>query len=139
MTRGSEASSTWSGLKKGLDELKWDYQRFEDKLTKGIPDVNFHTPQQGDVWVEMKFMDKVPANPKAITQIGLRREQYIWLYNGHRAGRRCHVLAKVGRSWFLWSEPGSWLLCRDGAPWHTLIAKALVFSDAHAVLCHLAS
>jgi len=122
MATGDERRLVWAPLKRALDELHWHYQRIEDKLTPGIPDVNIHTPR-GDVWVELKYAKLLGAT---IT-LGLRPEQYLWLRAGLQAGRRCYLLARVGCFWWIWNDLLSLERSKHNCCWSLLRRRARRF------------
>lgn len=96
----SEASARSSFIEK---LKKWnpncDVQRIEDKFSAGIPDINTHVPGYGDWWIEAKALKEYPKRLVSFVQIGLRREQVIWLERRKRAGGQVLVLVRVGRIW----------------------------------------
>lgn len=117
---GKEASLTWAPLQKELIKLNWHYQRLEDKLALGVPDLNIHIPNGPDVWLELKYAN-CPKDPTlGSIEIGLRREQYIWLRNARRAGRICYLLARAGSSWHLWGQQEDWEAAKHPCPWFAI-------------------
>lgn len=82
---------------------KWnprcDVQRIEDKFSAGIPDMNAHVPGYGDWWIEAKALKEYPKRLVSFVQIGLRREQVIWLERRKRAGGQVLVLVRIGKIW----------------------------------------
>lgn len=104
MLRGSEKASVWRALKLELDRRGWAYDRIENKVNLGMPDVNVHVPEVGDFWIELKFC-RTPDNQ---ISLGLRKEQRNWLIEAHQAGRRVVLLARVGKEWWAWSNEVAW-------------------------------
>ncbi len=134
MRDGSEKRNVWPKVKTELDKLRWHYQRIEDKFTPGIPDVNIHVPRFGDVWVELKYVEKLPRDERHNIEIGLRPEQYIWLRDAKKAGRHVHLLAKVGMGWYVWSDAGAWELAKRPSPWNELRSKAMQFDNVESAV-----
>lgn len=112
MSKGNENTLVWAPLRNELIKLgsAVHYQRFEDKLTPGIPDLNIKFRNGLEAWVELKYV--VAPAPSNIVNIGLRREQYIWMREGKLAGRLCYLLARIGSIWYLWSDEFSWNLAK---------------------------
>lgn len=106
MAKGDERSLVWTPLRREIAKRGLDVQRFEDKFTPGIPDLNVHIPGRGDVWIELKYANH--SNPIAI---GLRREQYIWLRSAALAGRLCYLIARAGE-WYAWDDIKSWEMAK---------------------------
>ena len=103
---GSERASVWYPLQRALKERNWHHQRLEDKLALGVPDVCLHVPNGHDVWVELKFMRQLPSASSKFN-LGVRREQYVWLHGAMKAGRKCGVLALISREWCWWGTQQS--------------------------------
>lgn len=133
----SERNLVWLPFKAQLDKHHLHYQRFEDKHSPGIPDVNIHIPDPGygDIWIEMKH---AMPNKKGMINLHLRPEQYNWMYSADRAGRACFLLARVLGDWYLWDEPLAWKLARGVASWDRLKGLCTYYSDNPAdVTCWL--
>lgn len=101
----SEASF-WRSCKKELDRRKnagdkIHYQRFEDSMTGGIPDLNICFGGV-ETWVELKAVEW-PKRPTTPVRLGLRTDQSLWLNGRQRNGGRALVLAKVGRHVFIFN------------------------------------
>lgn len=81
---------------------KWDAQRHEDRLSSGIPDVSFGA-RGIDGWIELKALEAWPAREDTRVDVGLSRDQALWLSRRGDAGSgRCFVLIRVGsKEWFL--------------------------------------
>ena len=96
---GSE-TSTWSNIKKRLDRIKGcHYQRYEDSLSNGIPDVMIC--YLGFVlFVELKQLDAFPAKAKTPVRLKFRRDQYNWLYFHKKAGGLGYLVFQIGREYF---------------------------------------
>lgn len=144
MRVGSESTSVWSKFKIELDKRHWDYQRIEDKHHPGIPDVNIHIPGTGDVWIEMKYVEVLTTlsiNPSI--NLTLRPEQYIWLLQGARAGRKVCLLARIATiaevpEWWVWFDAGAWALARRSTKWLDLQATGVNLNSPAEVLDRLA-
>lgn len=68
-----------------------DWQRLEDKLSVGIPDINAVANGQ-EWWLEAKYMDAMP--PRRMNA-GLKPAQKIWLQRSAKVGRRTGMLLGV--------------------------------------------
>ncbi len=134
MKKGSERRNSWPRLKAELDKRRWHYQRIEDKLTPGIPDLNIHVPGQGDVWIELKYLDTLPRTDNNKVTIGLSREQFIWLRDASQAGRTVWLMARIGRDWYGWKDVDSWNLAKHPNPWVDLKRKVYKFVDIDSFL-----
>jgi hypothetical protein len=140
MKKGSERRNSWSPIKAELDKLRWHYQRIEDKLSPGIPDLNIHIPRgTGDVWIELKHVDEVPRYENGNIDIGLRPEQFIWLRDAKKAGRNVVLIARVGKDWYSWRDVGAWELAKHPNPWNVLRRTASRFTDVNSLLLSLVS
>jgi hypothetical protein len=135
MMSKEESTRVWAPLKRALDALRWDYQRIEDKLTPGIPDVNILVPRQGEVWVELKHC--AAPGPKGTVAIGLRKEQFIWMRDGKKAGRKVYLFARVGQPFYCWQDEASWEAAKHPTDWQSLLRKAHRFNDAGAFLAKI--
>lgn len=129
-----ERNSTWLPLRRAIVNRRWHYQRFEDKFSSGIPDLNIHIPGKGDVWIENKYAE---VDGAARICIGLRREQYIWLRAAARAGRKCFLLARVGDLWLLWTDDRSWEIAKKPYSWLLMKSRAKKFDGPDQVLEYL--
>lgn len=112
MLKGSESSSAWSILKRELDRRNWIYDRIENRVVLGMPDVNVHVPQVGDLWVELKFV-RVPLGKRV--NVGLSKEQFNWLCQNTQAGRRAVLVARIGMHWYKWDTPAGWRLAKQSS------------------------
>lgn len=110
---GSE-DSAWATLRKKFVERGCDIQRFEDKLSKGIPDSNICAPGGKEFWFEGKFLPKYPARQSTPVRVGLRLEQCNWLITRARHGARCFVWVREPDGWRLISS--EFEKVRDGVP-----------------------
>lgn len=143
--RGTEKTTVWHPLKKEFDRLHWHYQRLENQaVAPGVPDVNVHIPDNGDVWIEMKHVEIFPALEASIN-LGLRREQYIWLRAAKEAGRSCYLLARIGApgvrypepNWWLWEDPEAWALARYSCSWEHIKTLGQGFIDLASLTAFL--
>lgn len=97
---------------RALYGAKGDWQRFEDKLSVGIPDVNA-IANGVEWWLELKQMDAMP--PRRI-DIGLRPEQKVWLQRSARVGRRVAVLVAIkGHGYYFLPPMSIWVKSIDVA------------------------
>lgn len=80
-----------------------DWQRLEDKLSLGIPDINAIANGQ-EWWLEAKYLDSLPQRR---IDVGLRPEQKIWLQRGHKVGRRTALIVHIKGSGYYFIPPMS--------------------------------
>lgn len=136
----NESNLVWAPLKKELDIRYADYQRFEDKLASGIPDVNiclYYTSQLTiEWWLELKYAAK--AEEGKTFKPGLRKEQRVWLRRGMRKGRVCGVLCRVGKLWYLWTRATDVDFLYVGVDWSLISSVAKVFSSPQKLVDYLA-
>jgi len=119
----SEASS-WSTLRTHLMlfDGKVHIQRFEDKLTGGIPDCNvcwtpvgFKAKNSIEFWMEGKFVKELPKRATTKVKVGLRPDQALWLETRQRAGGNAFVWVRIADvGWQLWSS--RFRALQDGIP-----------------------
>jgi len=69
-------SKFWHRLRKVLKSNHIRFQRFEDSLSEGIPDLCLFINGK-TVWIELKCK-KLPKRPTTIVKVGLRPLQRIW-------------------------------------------------------------
>jgi len=90
----------WRYLANGM-RGRWHAQRHEDKYTAGIPDVSYGI-NGVDGWIELKSLTRWPIKNDALIDVGLSREQAIWLTSrGSRGNGQCFILLRVGREHLL--------------------------------------
>lgn len=94
---GSE-DSAWATIRKNLADAQCHIQRFEDKLSLGIPDSNI-CYQAHEFWFEGKFLRAYPVRESTRVQVGLKHEQRNWLNARSRAGGTCIVWIREPRGW----------------------------------------
>lgn len=94
---GSE-DSAWATLRAHFAERLCHIQRFEDKLSFGIPDSNI-CYEGHDFWFEGKFLREYPKRGNTRVQVGLREDQRNWLNARKRAGGTCVVWVREPRGW----------------------------------------
>lgn len=106
----SEASA-WATLRKSIAEYTQDIQRFEDVLSRGIPDTNFCYKGK-EIWLEGKYVKALPKRNTTPLKVGLRPEQEAWLSRRSKSGGSCFVWVRI-------NCPGSsingWYLSQDFA------------------------
>lgn len=108
----SEAA-LWNTFRERLNELgnACHYQRFEDSISEGIPDVNVCVGGN-ELWYEMKFLPEWPKRESTGVKIKFQPGQVPWLTLGERAGRECYVLLRVGKTEYLLFNTGFRMLGR---------------------------
>lgn len=119
----SEASA-WTTLRGHLVGMggRVHIQRFEDKLTGGIPDTNvcwdpvWGTPHPGiEFWLEGKYVKALPKRQTTRVKVDLRADQALWLETRQRAGGKAFVWIRVADYGWLLFDSGFREL-RDGIP-----------------------
>jgi hypothetical protein len=93
-------SSSWSTLRGHLKARGAHLQRFEDKLTGGIPDTNVCL-RGSEFWLEGKALREWPKRETTLVKVGLRPDQALWLDNRVRAGGHAFVWIKTPTVWIL--------------------------------------
>lgn len=109
---GSE-DSAWHTLRQKFVSRGCHVQRFEDKLSLGIPDSNICF-QGKEFWFEGKHLKAYPAREGTRVRVGLRPEQFIWLYTRKSLGARCYIWVREPKGWRLIDD--DFLAVRDGIP-----------------------
>lgn len=100
---GSE-KQTWRNLKKGLDYIKGiQYQRFEDALSCGIPDLMVCAYGR-TTFVELKQRDGFPKRGSTPIRLDYRRNQFTWGRNHAEAGGRYLLIAQVGHRYYVFQN-----------------------------------
>lgn len=94
---GSE-DSAWATLRTHFSERLCHIQRFEDKLSSGIPDSNI-CYEGHEFWFEGKFLRAYPMRANTRVQVGLKHDQRNWLNARKRAGGTCIVWVREPRGW----------------------------------------
>ena len=86
----SEASF-WALIR---NHLHLKMYRVENKVAIGMPDIHY-VFGKGSGWIELKYMDELPAKGKL--KIGLRKSQAIWhrIYNNF--GGKSWILIRICR------------------------------------------
>jgi hypothetical protein len=131
-----ETRLVWQPLKKELDRLKYHYVRLENRQSgPGTPDLNVHFPRIGDVWIELKY---AKIDSEGYVDLGLRPEQYVWMYKASTSGRRVYLVARVNDQWYVWKDFSVWKLAKKRAYWHSdvFMCNQYFTGPAH-VLKHL--
>lgn len=79
----------------------WFVQRFEDAVSRGIPDI--YAARDGrSVWIEAKYLHSWPKRDTTPVRIGLRPEQVVWIEDAVAAGVDVRIAVRVGRQNELW-------------------------------------
>lgn len=95
----------WDALRKEMKRLALDPVRIENRVGKGVPDVNFTLG-----WVELKHRDKWPVRNGPV-DIGVSPEQKVWLLRRwNYAPNTAWLCARVGREWLMFAgyKPIEW-------------------------------
>jgi hypothetical protein len=108
----------WQPLKAAINKHHptWQAMRLESSVGIGIPDVNLFIPGQSDWWIELKHVEQLTSK----VNLGLRKEQYIWMFEGWRVGRQVALVARIKDEWHFWNHPAAWDLARYSTDWDKL-------------------
>jgi hypothetical protein len=68
-------------------------QRIEDALSTGIPDLNFCFDSI-EVWIEVKYLAKLPVKRLTPVKIGLKQPQALWLSKRNRCGGNAFIVVR---------------------------------------------
>ena len=92
----------WRALQKQLAQRKVLYQRIEDRVSKGIPDLIVEADDGSMLWVELKWSNNiaVPPNRKVQRLPHFTIEQKSFLTEWWNTA----VVWKIGREWFVFSD-----------------------------------
>lgn len=131
----SESSKTWIPLKRELQKVGWNYDRIENNL--GVPDLVVYVPsQKRDVWIEMKYCDQ--PEPGGLIEIGLRREQFLWMRKAQKEGRSTFLLVKIGKMYYIWSDVQSWEMAKSSQGWDRMRFQSNTYNGTTAAhIVHL--
>lgn len=91
MSEQSLAVALRKAFKRAFPQRESDWQRFEDKMSVGIPDVHAIANER-DWWIELKYLDAPPVRK---VNLGIRVEQALWLRGRWRCKRNTCVLFKI--------------------------------------------
>ncbi len=133
MTEASAWTTLKSNLHQGL-EGNVHIQRFEDKLTGGIPDTNVCWNGL-DFWMEGKFLKVLPKRSATLIKVDLRANQTLWLETRKRAGGKVFVWVRVADyGWMLFSDRFRDL--KEGIPLEEFL-KLPSFINCRSLVRHL--
>lgn len=99
-------SSAWTTVRGHLVSLpgRVHIQRFEDKLSGGIPDTNVCWDGV-EFWLEAKYVKDLPKRATTKVKVDLRPDQALWLETRQRAGGFCFVWVRVrDEGWLLFDS-----------------------------------
>jgi len=103
---GSE-NSLWKTFKRNM-KVHGEFDRHEDMLNVGVPDVSYVLFNGGGGWIELKHAHKPPVRPTTIFSIKhYTPEQRYWLRRRGQAGDNCWLLLQVDRSYWLFDWEGA--------------------------------
>lgn len=120
----SEAEA-WEGLRPRLQALGLDPQRVENVLAGGTPDVWYSRGA-----IENKYLPAWPVRDSTPVDIGLTKEQMVWLTRRWNSGGPCWVALQVRRQVLLLSGFDSRDVFR-GLTHPQLAARTCWMSDAN--------
>lgn len=91
-------ASLWDRMRRGVGALaRVDFQRVENMIEDGTPDVNYCCEHGREGWIELKYRDVIPA--RASTAVfrfnGLRDSQVDWITRRSEHGGRVWIFAQV--------------------------------------------
>lgn len=94
----SEAS-LWDRMRRGVTAVaRVDFQRVENMVEDGTPDVNYCCEHGREGWIELKYRQAIPkrAGTSVFRFKGLRDSQIDWIMRRVPYGGRVWILAQVG-------------------------------------------
>jgi len=76
-------------------------QRIEDAVSAGIPDI-YAVRDGRSVWIEAKYLPRLPVRQTTPVRLGLREAQVIWIEDAVAHGAEVYIAAMIGRRemWF---------------------------------------
>lgn len=118
----SEQSATQT-IRSHLARAGAHIQRIEDKLTPGVPDMNFKIPDLPECWLEGKFLRSLPKRDATPVRVGLKTEQALWLEERKLRGGKVFVWVRIlDTGWWLFDDRFREL--QDGIPTSQFVAEA---------------
>ena len=103
---GSE-TSLWNTFKRNMKPYGV-YDRHEDKLNLGVPDVSYVMRNRISGWIELKYVVEYPKRENTLFRIKhFTQEQKAWLRRRGTAGDNCWLLLQVGRHYWLFDWQGA--------------------------------
>lgn len=94
----SEAN-LWDRMRRGVNEVaRVDFQRVENMVEDGTPDVNYCCEHGREGWIELKHKPAIPkrAGTAVFRFKGLRDGQVDWIARRASYGGRVWIFAQVG-------------------------------------------
>lgn len=100
-------------------------QRFEDKMSPGIPDTNYGNLGV-DAWLEGKHIKKLPERDATVIMFGRKGEprlahQYNWLTKRQSVGGLACWWIRTPNGWYLFKDKFVWL--KTGVPKKVLLEQ----------------
>lgn len=133
----AEATAVWEPFRRALVKAGIiHFQRLEDSVTPGIPDVNVHIPGCGDWWIEMKDAGESGRRAPKVN-VGLSFEQRNWLRTANKGGRDVALLARIGGTWLLLLTSAKWDLAIKPVPYKELAEGEIEHDRPDAVVITL--
>lgn len=121
-------SSAWSTLRGHLKRPGVHIQRLEDSMATGLPDANI-CYRGHEIWLEGKYLGRLPVRLTTMVKVGLRAEQATWLEDRTLAGGTCMVWVRIeGEGWLL--VENDFRLLVGGVLWEDMLSKWLLFPNA---------
>jgi hypothetical protein len=87
----------WATLKRGVQGLGL-FERVENLLADGMPDVNFVT-NRVEGWIELKWVEKWPVKASSVVKVGVKPGQRVWWKKRREMGSNVFVFVRIG-DWF---------------------------------------
>jgi hypothetical protein len=79
-------------LVKNLREYGEHVQRIENRMSSGVPDINF-CGNHGEKWIEAKYLNSIPKN--GVFDTGLNPQQINWTRARRSAGGEVFVVFRI--------------------------------------------
>ena len=144
----AESKLVYQPLAKEFAVCGWPHTRIENKIDPGTPDllvsvrpIHAHAPGKfrpdtgAEVFVEMKHVPTPPLPETQGVNLGLRKEQFIWLRAAHLQGRKCCIVALVGDLWLTMATVRGYEMAKRATPWNKLCNEALFVGSGPGEVC----
>ena len=89
--------------------LPGHWQRIENRVGRGVPDLNYCLDERMEGWVELKAVPRSPKNPSKPVKVShFTKEQRFWHRERWAAGGVTSVLLRIDRPYRYFLMDGVW-------------------------------
>jgi hypothetical protein len=81
--------------------------KIQTMMNNGVPDC-WYSGNKADLWVEMKYISKLPKKLTTEIKINLSDLQYEWLTNRYVERRNVAVVIGSEKGWYIATAPSLW-------------------------------